>query len=497
MTTKPQQSSTELRTRVKTNPRPAVIWALGLALLVTVQLGAILSWLWTLLGRFTQYLPGVELTTDTGTISSLLDGIPVLVSRETIPNQGHWNGEQWVGTFSGLDPLLDPFLGLVGIEYVGLSPAFAWGLRVVLVYAYAIAFVAWVWIGYRWYRRHYRSAAWTPRDDVVDRLRTHYWGLFGLLVVGTFFVVVVFGPVLSPTTAEANIYDQYSHELTYWDEETASVETTSVGIANENSRSVGSENVGLFSYDDYDRFHPFGTLPNGSDLFTFIMYGARLSLIVGLLAIGLGTAFASVLAVFAAYYRGVLDLGSVLMSDIVMAMPRLLLLIMLTVVFSDTWLAEVYSGGLILALIFAATGWPSLWRAIRGPALQTAERGWINAARGFGQRPIVIMRKHMLPYLTGYLLVYGSMNLGGAIIAIAGLSYLGLGVSPPTPEWGRAIEAGQPYIRTSSWHVSLIPGVLITLLVVGFNALGDGLRDAIDPQSDAKASSEVGRGGGA
>jgi peptide/nickel transport system permease protein len=103
----------------------------------------------------------------------------------------------------------------------------------------------------------------------------------------------------------------------------------------------------------------------------------------------------------------------------------------------------------------------------------------------------------MLPYISGYVLVYGSMTLGGAIIAIAGLSFLGLGVNPPTPEWGRAVNAGQDYVTTSSWHISLIPGVLITLVVTAFNALGDGIRDAIDPESDSAGGDGAGRGGGA
>jgi peptide/nickel transport system permease protein len=102
----------------------------------------------------------------------------------------------------------------------------------------------------------------------------------------------------------------------------------------------------------------------------------------------------------------------------------------------------------------------------------------------------------MLPYIIGYVLVYGSMTLGGAIIAISGLSFLGLGIAPPTPEWGRAINLGQDYVDTGSWHISLIPGALITLVVTGFNALGDGIRDAVDPQSDSE-SAAAGRGGGA
>jgi peptide/nickel transport system permease protein len=110
------------------------------------------------------------------------------------------------------------------------------------------------------------------------------------------------------------------------------------------------------------------------------------------------------------------------------------------------------------------------------------------------------MRKHILPYIAGYLLVYGSMSLGGAIIAIAGLSFLGLGIDAPTPEWGRAVNAGQQYVASQSWHISLIPGVMITLVVMGFNAMGDALRDAVDPKSDDGSASSTeadARGGGA
>jgi peptide/nickel transport system permease protein len=178
-------------------------------------------------------------------------------------------------------------------------------------------------------------------------------------------------------------------------------------------------------------------------------------------------------------------------------MPQLLLLIMLTVVLAGTWIGEIYSGAFVLALIFAGTGWPYMWRSLRGPALQVSEREWVDAAKSFGQTPGKIMQKHMLPYITGYLLIYGSMTLGGAIIAIAGLSFLGLGVNPPIPEWGRAVNAGQDYVNTASWHISLIPGILITLVVTGFNALGDGIRDAIDPESDSATGEAAGRGGGA
>jgi peptide/nickel transport system permease protein len=486
---------------LRQNPRPAVLWVVVALGLLVLELGAVLEFGGSVLVDATRAINAVDAvpvrigTEPLVSFEQAATEIPRLLSRQTIPNAGYYSGaaEEWV-----VGPVYYDGTQWVG-TFLGLEPAHAWAVRVVVVYAYALAVVAWVWFGYRVYRRHYRVADWTPRDDVTDRLRSHYWGLFGLVVVLLLLTTVLFGPALAPTTNQVDNIDPYSYEIQYWDAETERVAMTTVGTANGQSGSTGSENVGPMSYDDFGRFHPFGTLPGGQDLFTFLMYGARLSLVIGLISVGLSTAIAASLAMVSAYYKGRVDLGLVLLSDSIMALPALLVIIMLSVLLGGTWLSNVYDGGLLLAVVFVVTGWPGLWRAIRGPTFQTTEREWVDAARGFGHRPTTIMRKHVLPYVAGYLLVYGSMNLGGIIIGIAGLSYLGLGVNPPTPEWGRAIGAGQPYIGTPSWHISIIPGILVTIIVIGFNALGDGIRDAIDPQSDADAADTGGveRGGGA
>lgn len=410
--------------------------------------------------------------------------LPTLTGRETIPNEGYQTPDGvWNGTF------------------FGLSPAVAWAIRVAVVFAYAGSLVIWIGLGYRWFRTHYRRADWTPRDDVVQRLRYHRWGQFGFLVVFVFLILAMFASSIGTTPADQNLYQPFSHSLEYYDETASGVETVLVGEANLNSRSVGyeAENVGPMSYDAYDRFHPFGTLPDGKDLLTFLAHGARVSLSVALLSVGIGAAMATVFSLVSAYYRGLADLMLVIIGDTIMGIPRLLLLILCTVLFADTWLGGLYNGGVLLAVVLAATGWPYLWRAFRGPMLQISEQEWVDAARSYGQSPSRIMRLHMLPYLIGYLLIYCSMVLGGVILAIAGLSFLGLGITSPTPEWGRAVDLGREYVATTSWHISLIPGVMVTLVVMGFNAMGDALRDAVDPKSDDGASSEAetsARGGG-
>ena len=471
-----------LTSRIADNPRPALQWTLGALLLVVVEFGALAGVLIKLALTAARLIPGDPGASALAAAGRSAAEIPTLLSRTVIPNAGHWNGQAWVDTF------------------LGLPPAYAWFVRFALVYVYAFVWLGWFWVGYRWFRRHYRQADWTPRDDVVDRLRSHRWGQFGLVVVVAFFVMALFAPALGPATLQGNIINPYGNEIQYFDD--GSVETTTAGSANigSTSQGAGGENVGPLSYDEFGRFHPFGTLTTGKDLFTFMMYGSRISLMIGLVSLILSTGIATVLSMLTAYYKGLADLAVVLASDSVQALPVLLVLILASAAFSGTWIANLYSGAVLLIVIFTLTQWPFFWRAIRGPAFQISEEEWIDAAKSYGQRPRAIMQKHIFPYVLGYLLIYASLSLGGIIISVAGLSYLGLGISPPTPEWGLAVASGQPYVATASWHISLIPGLMITLVVVGFNALGDGIRDAIDPQSQgAEGGSEaaVAGGGGA
>ena len=476
--------------RIRANPRPAIIWTAGVVVLVALEFGA----LWSLImavpwNNVVGALPNFvnPIAAPFAAVGDALADLPTLLSRELIPNRGYQTPDgTWHNTF------------------LGLSPAVAWIIRVVLVYAYAFVWFFWALYGYNVFRDNYRYADWTPTDDMVNRLRGHRWGQFGLVVVFMFLAMAVFAPALGPTTYQQNIQDPYSFQIRYLEDSTGSVQQVTAGSANLQSGSQGTpdRNVGPLQYDNFGRYHPFGTLTSGKDLFTFMVYGARVSLFIGLVTMGIAGFVATSFALLSAYYKGLADLLLVLTSDSIQALPTIMLLILLSVVLAGTWIAGVYSGALLLALILALTYWPIIWRAIRGPAFQVSEQEWVDAARSFGQKPRVTMQKHMAPYILGYLLVYTSMSLGGVIISVAGLSFLGLGISPPTPEWGRAINAGQNYVTTVSWHISFIPGIMIVLVVTAFNALGDGIRDAIDPQSQAAAGdeeaggAEVAAGGG-
>ncbi|ELZ95223.1 binding-protein-dependent transporters inner membrane component [Haloferax mucosum ATCC BAA-1512] len=469
-----------LRQRVAENPQPALIWAAIGAVLIGVELGAILQVVGVLAGVVVNLLPGDPGAAAVQSLQAAVDGIPTLVSRETIANQGYWDGSKYVGTF------------------LGVSPAMAWAVRVVVVYAYAFAVLGWLWNGYKTFRRHYRRVDWTPRDDVVNRFRGHTWGKFGLIITITFVIMAVFAPALGPTTMEKNILQPYDYETSYWNEDTQNVETVLVGEANlgSGSQGAGDENVAPMTYDDYGRFHPFGTATNGKDLFTQLVFGARVSLTIAVVSMGIAGIIGLSLAMITAYYKGLADFAAVLVSDSIQALPVIMVLILMLVVFRGTWVKELYDGAVLIILIFSIVYWPFIWRSIRGPAFQVSEQDWIDAAKSFGQTPSQVMRKHMAPYVFSYMLIYASLSLGGIIISVAGLSYLGLGITAPTPEWGRLIADGQQYVASPSWHISLLPGLLITLVVTGLNAFGDGIRDAIDPQADTGSETEAAAGGG-
>lgn len=338
--TQSETASTEdvpLRSRIAANSRPALLWTAGVVLLVAIEFGALLEVIAQLLGAIAGLAPGIGAGAFAG-LERTASEIPTLLNRGVIPNEGYYDGEQWVNTF------------------LGLEPKHAWLVRVFAIYAYAAAWIGWGWVGYRWFRAHYRYADWTPRDDGIDRLRTHRWGQFGFVIVVAFLVLAIFAPALGPTTLEKNIIDPYSYEVKYYSEDSESVLETQVGVANlqSTSKGAGGQNVGPWSYDDFGRFHPFGTMTTGKDLFTFMAAGSRISLGIGLVSLTVAGGIALALALLTAYYKGIADLAVVVAGDSVMALPFLLIIILAGAVFQGTPIASAYSGALLLTILFTA-----------------------------------------------------------------------------------------------------------------------------------------------
>lgn len=220
--------------------------------------------------------------------------------------------------------------------------------------------------------------------------------------------------------------------------------------------------------------HLLGTDDLGRDVFTRILYATRVSLIVGVVVVLVGMIIGVFFGLVSGYYGGWLDSLIMRLTDIFLAFPFLLLAIAIA-----AFLGPNLRNG-IIALSFASI--PSYIRLVRGSVLSLKESTYVEAARVCGSSHGRIIFQHLLPNLFGTLLVYGTLKISTAILAEAGLSYLGLSVQPPDPSWGKMLFEGKPFIMEGAWWLTFFPGLAIVLTVMGFNCLGDGLRDILDPR---------------
>ena len=215
-----------------------------------------------------------------------------------------------------------------------------------------------------------------------------------------------------------------------------------------------------------------GTDLLGRDLLSRLIYGARTSLIIGIIANGVAVLLGTTVGITAGYLKG--RIGSVLMrfTDLMMAFPALLLAITLAAIFSPSLL--------IVALVIAMVNWVQIARVIYTQAISIAEREFVIASKGLGATNQRVLIKHILPHLLPTVLVYATLGIATTVLLEATLSFLGIGVRPPTPSWGNIIFENQTYFITAPWLV-FIPGAAIILLALSFNLLGDALRDELDP----------------
>jgi peptide/nickel transport system permease protein len=219
--------------------------------------------------------------------------------------------------------------------------------------------------------------------------------------------------------------------------------------------------------------HLMGTDQFSQDVLTRILYGARVSLTIGLVAVGISSTLGTFLGAVAGYMGGVTDTVIMRLVDMVMAIPRLVILIAIVAFFP---------GGLLVVVVaLAFTQWPLVTRIVRGEILALREREYAEAGRALGFGRWRILFRHLLPNAMGPLIVVAALGVGDAIVLEAGLSFLGLGVQAGTPSWGSMVSWGRDYLM-DAWWIATFPGLSIVLAVVAFNLVGDGLRDALDPR---------------
>jgi peptide/nickel transport system permease protein len=230
--------------------------------------------------------------------------------------------------------------------------------------------------------------------------------------------------------------------------------------------------------------HPFGVDPLGEDVMSRVIYGTRVSLEVGIIGTTISTTIGVVIGMLAGFYRGPVDMLLSRLMDVVLSIPLLLFGLGLGAACAVRGCVKgVISPGLVtIIFIIALANWPYVARIVRGLVLSMREREFIEASRALGASNARIMFREILPNLTAPIIVYASLLVPINILLEAALSYLGVGIRPPTASWGQMLAEASPIFNTAWWYM-VFPGAALLLTVLAFNLLGDGLQDALNPRS--------------
>ena len=276
--------------------------------------------------------------------------------------------------------------------------------------------------------------------DLIRRLARNKGAKIGSVTITLFVILAVFGPYFTP-------YDPYEVDLRE-------------------------------SLTPPSMVHPLGTDMLGRDILTRIVYGARISLTIGLVVVGIALAFGVVLGTVAGYFGGVIDEAVMRIMDIMLSFPPILLAIAIISAIGPGLYNLMVAVGIATIPVFA--------RVARGSVLSVKENTYIDAARASGESSFQIMFQHILPNALAPIVVVATLRISSSILTAASLSFLGLGIQPPTPDWGVMVSDGRGLLRMAP-YVATFPGLAIMFAVIGFNLFGEGLNDALNPRLKEKS----------